>query len=49
MQTADGQWTAEWNESLIAKTEDSVSSVRGGAMRATVVVTHTYIYPTRSH
>lgn len=26
-QTADGQWTAEWNESLIAKTENSVSSV----------------------
>ena len=27
IQTADGQWTAEWNESLIAKTENSVSSV----------------------
>lgn len=27
-QTADGGWAAEWNESLIAKTENSVSSVR---------------------
>ena len=25
-QTAEGEWTAEWNESLIAKTENSVSS-----------------------